>query len=161
MTPPHPPRRDGKTPRHRRSRGISTAAYGARSCSAAANELGRAHIIDALTHRTDPDGTLALKDLIASAQQQLGDHPAFPNGRLRNYCTFTKVDREARNLVERVPRNSPQQVRLARTHIAERTASGVYIGRLWNAARSSPPATSVCGVPRGVACAERAADDRL
>ena len=107
MTPPHPPRRDGKTPRHRRSRGISTAAYGARSCSAAANELGRAHILDALTHRTDPDGTLALKDLIASAQQQLGDHPAFPNGRLRNYCTFTKVDREARNLVERVPRNSP------------------------------------------------------
>lgn len=75
-------------------------------------DLVRAHILDVLARPTRPDGTVLLKDLVASTQDQLGDHPAFPNGRLRNYCTYTKVDLEARGLVERIPSSSPQRVRL-------------------------------------------------
>ena len=55
------------------------------------------------------DGIL-LKDLVAMAQERLGDHELFPGGRLRNYVTYTKVDLEARCEVERVPRSSPQRV---------------------------------------------------
>lgn len=75
-------------------------------------ELVRAHILDVLSRPTRPDGTVLLKDLVTSTQRQLGDHPAFPKGRLRNYCTYTKVDLEARGLVQRVPGSSPQRVRL-------------------------------------------------
>lgn len=74
-------------------------------------ELVRNHILDALTD-AGPDGML-LKDLVELTQAQLGDHPAFPRGRLRNYTTYTKVDLEARDLVERLPKSSPQRVRLA------------------------------------------------
>lgn len=78
-------------------------------------ELVRAHVLAFLTGTTRPDGTVLLKDLVASTQDHLGDHPAFPNGRLRNYCTYTKVDLEARGLVERIPGSSPQRIRLRRT----------------------------------------------
>lgn len=78
-------------------------------------ELVRAHILDVLARPARPDGTVLLKDLVASTQDHLGSHPAFPKGRLRNYCTYTKVDLEARGLVERVPGSSPQRVRLSPT----------------------------------------------
>ncbi|WP_380164682.1 DUF6958 family protein [Jannaschia sp. R86511] len=75
-------------------------------------DLVRAHILHVLGAPTRADGTVLLKDLVASTQDQLGAHPAFPNGRLRNYCTYTKVDLEARGLVERIPGSSPQRIRL-------------------------------------------------
>ncbi|WP_043440775.1 DUF6958 family protein [Arthrobacter sp. L77] len=57
------------------------------------------------------DGTVPLKVIVNEAQTRLGSHPAFPNGRLSNYVRYTKVDLEARGLVERVPKSSPQRVR--------------------------------------------------
>ncbi len=78
-------------------------------------ELVRAHILEVLADQTGTEQTMLLKDLIASTQAAYGDHPAFPNGRLRNYCTYVKVDLEARRLVERVAGSSPQRIRLART----------------------------------------------
>ena len=77
-------------------------------------DLVRSHILEVLARPTGPDSTVLLQHLVASTQDHLGSHPAFPNGRLRNYCTCTKVDLEARGLVERVPGSSPQRVRLAR-----------------------------------------------
>lgn len=65
----------------------------------------------------DQDGTVPLKVIVNEAQNTLGSHPAFPNGRLSNYVRYTKVDLEARGLVERIPRSSPQRVR--RTHKPE------------------------------------------
>ena len=82
------------------------------------DELVRAHILAVLTARAEDaeggDGTMALAELVASVQEAPGTHPAFPGGRLRNCCTYTEVDLEARGLVERVPRSSPQRVRLVR-----------------------------------------------
>jgi hypothetical protein len=75
-------------------------------------ELMRAHILGVLERDADDDGTVLLSHLVATAQERYGAHPAFPKGRLRNYCTYTKVDLEARCLVERVPGLSPQRVRL-------------------------------------------------
>jgi len=75
-------------------------------------ELVRAHILAVLATPDRSDGTVLLKDLVASTQDHLGEHSAFPKGRLRNYCTYTKVDLEARGLVERVPGSSPQRIRL-------------------------------------------------
>ncbi len=57
------------------------------------------------------DGTVTLQTLVDEAQRKLGDHPAFPGGRLSNYVRYTKVDLEARGVVERIPRSSPQRVR--------------------------------------------------
>jgi hypothetical protein len=70
-------------------------------------ELVREHILGML----DDEGVL-LADVVAAAQARFGRHPAFPGGRLRNYCTFTKVDLEARCLIERVPGSGPQRLRL-------------------------------------------------
>jgi hypothetical protein len=54
-----------------------------------------------------------LKDLVAVTQVRFGDHPAFPGGRLRNYCTYVEVDLEARGLVERLPKSRPRRIRLS------------------------------------------------
>ena len=75
-------------------------------------ELLRGHILDVLKDPVHDDGSVLLKDLVASTQAAFGEHPAFPNGRLRNYCTYTKVDLEARGLVERLPGSGAQRVRL-------------------------------------------------
>ena len=74
-------------------------------------ELMRDHILTTLEREADEDGTVLLGHLVATAQDRFGTHPAFPKGRLRNYCTYTKVDLEARGLVERVPGRQPQRVR--------------------------------------------------
>lgn len=76
-------------------------------------ELMRSHILDTLEDAGDR-GVL-LKDLVDLAQSRFGDHPAFPGGRLRNYCTYTKVDLEARCLVARVPGPGPQRLHGARS----------------------------------------------
>lgn len=59
----------------------------------------------------DGDGTLLLKDLVAISQERLGDHPAFPGGRMKNITTYVKVDLEARREIERVEGAKPQRVR--------------------------------------------------
>ena len=56
-------------------------------------------------------GTVLLKDVVAFVQAELGDHAAFPNGRMTNYTRYTKTDLEARGEVERIARSSPQRIR--------------------------------------------------
>ncbi len=75
-------------------------------------ELVRNLILTSIEEFADDDGTIALKAIIDIAQDRLGDHPAFPGGRLKNITTYTKVDLEARELIERVPKRSPQRLRL-------------------------------------------------
>lgn len=74
-------------------------------------ELIRALVLEQAAD-AGPDGVL-LKDLVAVAQSTFESHAAFPKGRLRNYCTFTKVDLEARGLLERISGPGPQRLRLA------------------------------------------------
>ncbi len=73
-------------------------------------ELMRGHIL-AMAGEAGPEGVL-LKELVAAAQTEYSTHPAFPKGRLRNYCTFTKVDLEARGLIERLSGPGSQRIRL-------------------------------------------------
>ena len=73
-------------------------------------ELMKAHILEMLDEESDPDGTILLKDVVAAAQDRYATHELFPKGRVRNYCTFTKVDLEARCLIERIPGSSPQRI---------------------------------------------------
>lgn len=73
-------------------------------------ELMRAHIVQ-MVEDAGPKGVL-LKQLVSAAQVRFEEHEAFPGGRLRNYCTFTKVDLEAREVIERMPDSGPQRVRL-------------------------------------------------
>ncbi len=73
-------------------------------------ELMRTHILAMIDEEADPDGTIALKFVVEEAQRRYCDHPLFPKGRVRNYCTFTKVDLEARCEIERVIRASPQRI---------------------------------------------------
>src|SRR4051794_16963175 len=73
-------------------------------------ELMRGHILQ-LAENADAGGVL-LKDLVATAQARCETHAAFPKGRLRNYCTFTKVDLEARGLVERMAGPGAQRIRV-------------------------------------------------
>ena len=74
-------------------------------------ELMRRHILDMINQQADADGTIALKRVVDEAQQRYSTHLFFPKGRVRNYCTFTKVDLEARCEIERVPGASPQRIR--------------------------------------------------
>lgn len=63
-------------------------------------DLVRGHILELVGDAGD-DGVLL--ELVATAQERYGTRPAFPKGRLRNHCTFTKVDLEARGFNGRVP----------------------------------------------------------
>ena len=72
-------------------------------------ELMREHIL-LMVEGADEDGVL-LKDIVQAAQSRYRTHEAFPKGRLTNYCTYSKVDLEARGLIQRVPRSNPQRVR--------------------------------------------------
>lgn len=76
--------------------------------------LVRKSIHEAIDMLAEEDGTVALKDIVAFTQDRLGDHPAFPGGRLRNITTYTKVDLEARHEVIRIAGSSPQRIRAAR-----------------------------------------------
>lgn len=78
---------------------------------AAQYELMRAHVLEAVAELAGPDGSALLRDVVAAAQERYGAHPLFSGGRLRNYCTYTKVDLEARYEIERVPGSSPQRIR--------------------------------------------------
>ena len=72
----------------------------------------RRHILGMLAHEAGPDGTIPLKHVVLAAQERYGTDPRFPGGRTRNYCTYTKVDLEARCEIERIPGSAPQRLRL-------------------------------------------------
>jgi hypothetical protein len=74
-------------------------------------EVMRAHILDMIDEEAGADGSIALRNVVRAAQDRYAAHPLFPGGRTRNYCTFTKVDLEARCEIERLPRASPQRIR--------------------------------------------------
>lgn len=80
-------------------------------------ELMRQHILEMIVAEADPDGTIALKRVVDEAQARYATHALFPKGRVKNYCTFTKVDLEARCEIERVPGCSPQRIMLWRRHL--------------------------------------------
>lgn len=82
-------------------------------------ELIREHILDTVDDDGDEDGTIALKDVVAAAQDRFADHPLFPGGRLTNYVRYTNVDLEARCEIERVPGSSPQRIRRWRTDTSD------------------------------------------
>ena len=73
-------------------------------------ELMRTHILSTIDELADENGTVALKLVVDLAQERYAAHELFPKARVRNYCTFTKVDLEARCEVERVPGRSPQRI---------------------------------------------------
>ena len=74
-------------------------------------ELMRSHILEMIDDEADEDGSIPLKFVVAEAQERYSAHGLFPKGRVRNYCTFTKVDLEARCEIERIPGSSPQRIR--------------------------------------------------
>jgi hypothetical protein len=76
------------------------------------HELMRAHLHRLLARLGDEDGWVPLRTVVDAAQAQYHDHPLFPKGRVRNYCTFTKVDLEARGEIERAPGRAAQRIRL-------------------------------------------------
>ncbi len=73
-------------------------------------KLMRKHILEMIDTAGDDEGTVGLKLVVDEAQRRYSDHPLFPKGRVRNYCTFTKVDLEARCEIERVVGSSPQRI---------------------------------------------------
>jgi hypothetical protein len=79
--------------------------------AAAQYALMRDHILDMIDDQAGPDGSVALRDVVDAAQDRYGAHPLFPTGRVRNYCTFTKVDLEARCEIERLLGTGPQRIR--------------------------------------------------
>jgi hypothetical protein len=78
---------------------------------AAQYALMRDHILEMIDDHAGPDGSVALRLVVDAAQDRYGAHPLFPGGRVRNYCTFTKVDLEARCEIERLPGVGPQRIR--------------------------------------------------
>lgn len=82
----------------------------------------RTVILDMIDDEGDEEGEILLKDVVAGAQDRLGDDPLFPNGRLTNFVRYAKTDMEARCEVERVPRSQPQRIRRWRDDSAEGTA---------------------------------------
>lgn len=77
---------------------------------AAQYELMRSHILEMIDDEAGEDGTIALKDVVAAAQDRFAGHELFPGGRLTNYVRYTKVDLEARCEIERIPGSSPQRI---------------------------------------------------
>ncbi len=76
--------------------------------------LVRTAIYEAIRTYQNERGEVLLKDIVASVQTTLETHARFPNGRLTNFTRYTKTDLEARGELERIPKSSPQRVRLAR-----------------------------------------------
>jgi hypothetical protein len=74
-------------------------------------EAMRDHILATIDDYADDDGAVPLALVVDLAQRTYADSPLFPGGRLRNYCTYTKVDLEARCEIERLPGSSPQRIR--------------------------------------------------
>ncbi|MBT8166127.1 MAG: hypothetical protein KJP22_01230 [Acidimicrobiia bacterium] len=67
-------------------------------------------ILEMIDSHADDDGTIKLQTVVDAAQDRYGRHKLFPKGRLTNYVRYTKTDMEARCVVERIPRRSPQRI---------------------------------------------------
>ena len=67
-------------------------------------------ILEMIDDHADDDGTIRLQAVVEAAQDRYGNHALFPKGRLTNYVRYTKTDMEARCIVERIPRSSPQRI---------------------------------------------------
>lgn len=74
-------------------------------------ELLSAHILDTIDELAGDDGTVSLPDVVDRAQARYATHELFPGGRLRNYVRFTKIDLEARCVIERIPGSAPERIR--------------------------------------------------
>lgn len=72
--------------------------------------LMRTHVLATIDELADAAGTVALKDVVALAQERNATHELFPKGRVGDDCTSTEVDLEGRCEVERVPGRSPQRI---------------------------------------------------
>jgi len=66
------------------------------------------------TRRLDKGEGAYLHDLVLLAEEKLTGHPKFENGRFTHWLRFVKVDLEVEGLIERVPKSSPQRIRLAK-----------------------------------------------
>ena len=75
-------------------------------------EVLKAHIVRML--RGAGDAGVKLQAVVDAANAELSSHPLFPKGRLTNYVRYTKVDLEARCIIERIPRSAPQRICLWR-----------------------------------------------
>jgi hypothetical protein len=73
-------------------------------------ELVRDVILEVVDDADSEEGVL-LKAVVATVQARLGQHPAFPGGRLPNFTRYIKVDLEGRGVLEVVPGASPQRIR--------------------------------------------------
>lgn len=67
-------------------------------------------ILEMIDDHADDDGTIGLQAVVEAAQDRYSNHALFPKGRLTNYVRYTKTDMEARCIVERIPRSSPQRI---------------------------------------------------
>ena len=67
-------------------------------------------ILEKIDDHADDDGTIRLQAVVEAAQDRHRNHALFPKGRLTNYVRYTKTDMEARCIVERIPRSSPQRI---------------------------------------------------
>lgn len=74
-------------------------------------ELLRQHILDTIDEFAEEDGSVAVPEVVARAQERYATHELFPGGRLRNFVNFTKIDLEARCEIERIPGSTPQRIR--------------------------------------------------
>ncbi|CAK9034465.1 DENN domain-containing protein 4C [Durusdinium trenchii] len=77
--------------------------------------LMRTHILNWIKKKSGTDGSVALQDVVNSAQERYQSHALFPKGRLTNYVRYTKVDLEARQEIERLPGSGSQRIRLRST----------------------------------------------
>ncbi len=74
-------------------------------------DLVAARVLAACDAFADADGAVLLKDVVAAVQEHLGDHPAFPSGRLTNAARYVAADLRGRGVLERVGTGSPQRLR--------------------------------------------------
>lgn len=66
------------------------------------------------TRRLDKGEGAYLHDLVLLAEEKLTGHPKFENGRFTHWLRFVKVDLEVEGLIERVPKSSPQRIKLTK-----------------------------------------------
>lgn len=59
----------------------------------------------------DPESGVLLTSVVATVQARLGDHPAFPGGRLTNVTRHVEVDLQSRGLLDVVPGSAPRRLR--------------------------------------------------
>ncbi len=74
-------------------------------------DLVAEQVLVAVEALADADGDALLKEVVAFVQTQLGEHPAFPSGRLTNATRYVAADLQGRGTLMRVGHRSPQRLR--------------------------------------------------